>query len=70
MDEQRQQRIEERLAWLERHVLEQDRQMLAMAEQIDRQRKQQEELRERLRGGSSGTSEGEIFDGDERPPHY
>lgn len=70
MDDTRYQRIEERLAWLERHVLEQDKAMLEMGRTLDALRKQLTEFRNRQAGPSAGGGEGEIFDGNERPPHY
>ncbi len=71
MDDIRYQRIEERLAWLERHVLEQDKAMLEMGRAQDALRKQLAEFRNRQSGqGAGGGGEGEIFDGNERPPHY
>ena len=69
MDDIRYQRIEERLAWLERHVLEQDKAMMEMSRDHDSLKKQLGELRTR-QGHPEGGSEGEIFDGNERPPHY
>jgi len=57
--------IEERLAWLQRHVTEQDKAMLAQAEEIDRLRKQLAEIREKLTAEPGGPAPA-----DERPPHY
>ncbi len=57
-------RLEERLAWLQRHVAEQDKAMLEMAGEIDRLKKQVAELREKP--GEPGEAPG----GDECPPHY
>lgn len=61
--------IEERLAWLERHVVEQDKAMLELSKTNDALKKQLLELRGRSHGSSAGSAE-EIFEGDERPPHY
>ena len=58
-------RLEERLAWLQRHVTEQDRAMLEMAGEIDRLKQQVAELRAKSTGDADGP---EPADG--RPPHY
>ena len=71
VDDARYQRIEERVAWLEKHVLEQDKAMLELARGADSLRRQLAEMRERLvPGASPGQAAGEIFDGEEKPPHY
>jgi SlyX protein len=67
MSSERIDRLEERLAWFERHVTEQDKAMLEMAGQIDRLKA--ELGRFRLRSESGGTVE-ETNPADERPPHY
>jgi len=59
-----QSRLEERLAWLQRHVAEQDKAMLEMAGEIERLKQQVAELRGKLAGA------GEPPGGDDRPPHY
>jgi len=56
--------LEERLAWLQRHVAEQDKAMLEMAGEIDRLKKQVAGLRAKL------AEAGESLRGEERPPHY
>ena len=61
------QRLEEKIAYLERHVVEQDRAMLAMTEQVARLRSALMALRERLPDSPTG---GEATSEDERPPHY
>ena len=63
-------RLEEKIAYLERHVTEQDKAMLEMADDIVALRREMKALRERLAGGGGGGDEagGEL--GDERPPHY
>jgi SlyX protein len=65
MSTERIERLEERMAWLERHVVEQDKAMLALAETNDRLRRELDIMR--LRGGSepAGPTAAE-----ERPPHY
>ncbi len=67
MSSERIDRLEERLAWFERHVTEQDKAMLEMAGQIDRLKA--ELTRFRLRSESGGTAE-ENNPAAERPPHY
>ena len=64
------QRLEEKIAYLERHVTEQDRAMLELVEQIEAMRRALKVLRERgARAG--GTSEDDVQNlPDERPPHY
>jgi SlyX protein len=57
--------LEERLAWLQRHVTEQDRAMLEMAGEIDRLKKQVAELRAKPVADAGGPETA-----DERPPHY
>ena len=69
MSNERIDRLEERLAWLQRHVTEQDKAMLEMAGQIDRLKAEVTRLRQRSEdaiGGASGASS----PADERPPHY
>jgi SlyX protein len=58
--------LETRYAFLERHVAEQDRAMLEMAERIDRLEARVRHLQERSeqQGGEGG------MPADERPPHY
>ena len=63
-DDERLTRLEERYAHLQRHVVQQDKAMLEMAETIAKL--QLELAAVRARGG--GESEGEPAD--ERPPHY
>jgi SlyX protein len=60
-------RLEERLAWLERHVVEQDKAMLEMSDDIIRLRRELRALKERQSSGDLGES-GSLAD--ERPPHY
>jgi SlyX protein len=60
-------RLEEKIAYLERHVTEQDRAMLEMADDIARLRKELFKLRERA---MTGSPEGQAEPADERPPHY
>lgn len=60
------QRLEEKIAYLERHVGEQDKAMLEMARQLDLLRREMGLMRERL-------TETKVPDApvqDEKPPHY
>lgn len=59
-------KLEERLAWLERHVAEQDKVMLALHDELSRLRAELKQLRERPITGA----ENEPRDSAERPPHY
>ena len=65
---ERMQRLEEKIAYLERHVTEQDRAMLEFAEELDRLKKEMAALRERPQ--PSGAGDPNEPPGDERPPHY
>ena len=58
-------RLEEKLAWLQRHVAEQDKAMLEMAGEFERLKKQVAELRAKPIAEPDGPPAG-----DERPPHY
>ncbi|HXC02529.1 MAG TPA: SlyX family protein [Opitutaceae bacterium] len=59
--------LEERLAWLERHVTEQDKAMLALNEELARLRGELKKLRARP---AAGFENSEPPDSDDRPPHY
>ena len=61
-------RLEERLAWFERHVAEQDKAMLELSDLVDRLRREVLALRDRSAAGASGA--GAVDSADERPPHY
>ena len=61
-------RLEERLAWLQRHVTEQDKAMLEMAGQLDRIKA--EVLRLKQRSESAQTGLDSAGPESERPPHY
>jgi SlyX protein len=67
MPSERTDRLEERLAWLERHVTEQDKAMLALHEEIARLRTELKQLRERP---TAAPAPSEAVEQDERPPHY
>ncbi len=60
-------RLEERLAWLERHVVEQDKVMLALSEDIARLQRQLKTLTDRMAAGNQGEPD---IPANERPPHY
>lgn len=60
-------RLEEKLAYLERHVTEQDKAMLEMADDIARLRKELLKLTESRQGAPQGDEDAAR---DERPPHY
>jgi len=70
------QQLSERLAALERHVFEQDKEMLALSRQLEQLRSGLVGLCERLSEPSRGagdTREGGDFgvpEAEERPPHY
>jgi SlyX protein len=60
-------RLEERLAWLERHVVEQDKAMLEMSDDLTRLRRELLALRDRQSSGSPSEPDETA---NERPPHY
>jgi DNA-binding response OmpR family regulator len=57
--------LEEKLAWLQRHVTEQDKAMLEIAGEIDRLKRQVAELRAKQAEEPAAPA-----DAGERPPHY
>ena len=61
-------RLEEKIAYLERHVVEQDKAMLEMTERLARLQSALVCLRERL--AEAGAMSDEVSPADERPPHY
>lgn len=64
--------VEERLAWLERHVVEQDKAMLEYSRELDRLRAELKRMAERpvAAGEPSGEAGGMASPADDRPPHY
>ncbi len=65
MSEERLLRLEEKIAYLERHVTAQDRAMLELTEELDALRRELRRVREaRADAGASPEP------ADERPPHY
>ena len=68
---ERLQRLEEKIAYLERHVTEQDKAMLELAEELSALRREVRSWRERATAAAGG--EGPSVDAGteaERPPHY
>lgn len=68
MSSERTDRLEERIAWLERHVTEQDKVMLAQGDALARLRRELALLR--ARHEDDGPSPPAAGDQDDRPPHY
>jgi SlyX protein len=69
MDEAQQvARLEERLAWLERHVVEQDKVMLELSDDLTRLRRELHVLRDRAPSNNSSAEPDASTN--ERPPHY
>mgnify|MGYP000877169699 FL=1 len=65
---ERLQRLEEKIAYLERHVTEQDKVMLELSDTLTKLRLEVRLLRERA--GGAGPAETDLPPKDERPPHY
>ena len=65
MNDERLALLEEKLAWMQRHVAEQDKAMLELAGEIDRLKRKVAELGQRR--GEESSAPPAI---DERPPHY
>jgi SlyX protein len=63
-------RLEEKIAYLERHVTEQDKAMLEMADQIAALRRELKTLRAQTSAAGPATAESEGDLPNERPPHY
>ena len=59
-------RLEERLAWFEKHVIEQDRVMLDISEQLTRVKSDLRSVREKAESGETGGVEQK----EAPPPHY
>ena len=59
--------LEERLAWLERHVTAQDKEMLALHDALARLRRELTALRT---VSAARDNSGETPPTEERPPHY
>lgn len=67
MNDERLTNLEERFAWIERHVREQDKAMLEMGEELRRLRREAELLKGSLLRKDSGN---ESTESDQKPPHY
>lgn len=67
MSDARIDRLEERLAWLERHLTEQDKVMLEQSRLLDRALAELRLLRDRVATGGGPNAEAPA---EERPPHY
>ena len=64
------QQLEEKIAYLERHVVEQDKAMLEMSELLERIKAELGTMRERMEDAAPGSSDTTTSLLDERPPHY
>ncbi len=62
--------LEEKIAYLERHVTEQDKAMLELAEELAALRRECKALTDRPAPGRGGPAEGDPAAWGERPPHY
>ncbi len=63
-------RLEEKIAYLERHVTEQDKVMLELGEELAALRREVRRWQEQAAGrGAAGPADGPAAE-DERPPHY
>jgi SlyX protein len=62
-------RLEERLAWFERHVTAQDRAMLELSDVVEKLRRELLVLRERGATAAGGGVSGNL-PAEERPPHW
>ena len=64
-------RLEEKIAYLERHVTEQDKAMLELSEELAALRREFRRVRDQASGPRGDVAAGESgTDLDERPPHY
>lgn len=65
------QRLEEKMAYLERHVVEQDKAMLEMAENLAALRREWQAQRDRASAAGGAVEGGPAPDpANDRPPHY
>jgi SlyX protein len=67
MEPARLERVEERIAWLERHVVEQDKAVLELADEVQRLKRELASLRDRVAEPERSASPTPV---EERPPHY
>ncbi len=70
MSDARTEKVEERVAWLEHHVTQQDKAMLEMAKRLDRLQAELVRLRERSTSAGEGGGSGGGGEAVDRPPHY
>lgn len=71
MPDERVKLLEERVAWLEHHVTQQDKAMLEQAKRLDRLASEVLRLREREQSATyAGPGGSPPNPADERPPHY
>lgn len=61
--------LEEKIAYLERHVAEQDRVMLDFAQQLERMRREVRTMRDRVVATPAATVTADSV-AEPRPPHY
>lgn len=64
------QRLEEKIAFLEHHVTQQDKAMLEFSEAIERLKREVAMLSLRLAQASEGRAGDGVSAEEERPPHY
>lgn len=69
MSDGRVKKLEERVAWLEHHVTQQDKAMLEMSRQLDRVQAELLRVRDRVTAGADG-GQAASDAATERPPHY
>lgn len=62
--------LEEKIAYLEHHVTEQDKVMLEFSDDLARLRRELSMLAARLAGTAPAGQGGDELPTDERPPHY
>ena len=63
-------RLEEKIAYLERHVTEQDKAMLELSDAIAKLRRELKMIRERGERGGAAAGGGDDDPAEDRPPHY
>lgn len=63
-------RLEEKIAYLERHVTEQDKVMLELGEELAALRREFRRGRDQASGARGDTAGESGTETDERPPHY
>lgn len=70
MSEERIRHLEERLAWFERHVMEQDKVMLGFSRDLERALAELRLLRDRVASTAGDATGAGGAAAQERPPHY